>query len=117
MWVAAQPNEKHYHLFVLPDWTARLKFDSTSIRRGNRTTGQPIPHRMRYLTAAAHYLYNERFVVPGIKAVIVANEPAGPRYEHSLGLALLTLWHTAAGKATDASALMALMEKIERDYL
>src|SRR5688572_1593488 len=65
MWVAAQPNEKHYHLFVLPDWTARLKFDASSIRRGNRTTGQPIPHRMRYLAAAAHYLYNERFVVPG----------------------------------------------------
>lgn len=117
MWVAAQPNGKHYHLFALPDWNARLKFDALSIRRHKRTTGQSIPHRMRYLAAAAHFLQNEGVLVPGIKAVIVGNEPAGPRYEHSLGLALLTLWHSAAGKSVDAPVLMALMEKIERDYL
>ncbi|MCU0513445.1 MAG: hypothetical protein MUE40_12860 [Anaerolineae bacterium] len=116
MWAAGQPRPGLYHTVHLPDRGLMLRFAPAGLRRGRRASGAALPASVRYLAGAARLLLADGLPVPLITALIVGDEPAGPRYEHSLGLALLALWHTAAGQPVSESHLLLLMERVEREY-
>ncbi len=117
MWIAAVMGKKHFYTLLLPDSVTSITFDNRSARRGMTWAARPAAAHFRYVVAAARWLAWENLLPVGGRIVVVGNEPPGPRYDHALGMAFITLAYACHERDINDTQLFGLMERIERDYL
>jgi hypothetical protein len=116
LWLAAQPITRQKVTLVLPDLDARLMLNLSAARRNRTLTGHRIPHHLRYVPAMLRLLAHDGKGLPGLLVVIAGTEVPGPRYEHALGMALATLGCDLNACAYDDASLLALVERVEKEY-
>lgn len=117
MWVAAVTGKKYFYTLMLPDIAASITFDERSARRAATWAYRPAAARFRYLLAVARWLAWESLLPAGGQIVVAGNEPAGPRYDHALGMAFITLAYVCHGIDLTETQLLGFMERVEREYL
>jgi len=61
--------------------------------------------------------HQPNLTLPSAACVIVGDEPTGPRYEYSLGMAYAALWHQINDMTATEPMLIELLENVQRDVL
>lgn len=117
LWVAAQLRPTSRYTLIVPDLRARTSFTVRSAARGETFVRRPLPGWSRYPVALLRWLDLNEAPLPGVAAVIAGEEPPGPRFEHSLGLALDALRFVLLGHEPQLDDLMRDMDEAAREFL
>lgn len=117
MWAVAAVNDTREFTFFAPDLTSHTTLSYQSAKRRCTIRNRPLPDWARYPAAVVVALGNIGFDVQGVCAVLAGDEPPGPRYAYSLGLAVAALWHHLAQQPYDAETLIEMVERARRDYV
>lgn len=117
MWIAAYPTGDGHFRISVPDLEAQTHFDRRSARSKQTVARRPLPGWARYLAGVVVMLSDQGMDFPGMCAVILGEEPSGPRYEYTLALALSALWHDYNHRAYTADSLLGLVEQVRRDFV
>lgn len=114
MWVAANVTGGHEYTVITPDLHGKTVFDRRSARLKRTSRNRPLPRWARYLGAVVLVLSEDGIDLPGAKVVIVGDEPAGPRYEHALGMAFVALWYAYHELPYAVDDLLDIMERVQK---
>ena len=117
MWVAAEIAGGFSYTIIVPDLDVRATFDRRSARRKKTVRNRPLPSWAFYIGGAVGYLDRQGLELDGATIVIAGDEPAGPRFEHALGMAFTALWYQINEKPYTTDDLIRLMDTIRRDYI
>ncbi len=118
MWLAAEPTNSHQQTVVVPDLGGRTVFDLQSAKKMHTVRNRPLPHWARLLAGVLLSLSQQpTLTLPGAACVVVGDEPTGPRYEYSLGMAYAALWYQINEMTATESMLIELLENVQRDIL
>lgn len=113
MWAAARPGEPDRFTVYDVESESQATFSHQSAKSKRTILNRPLPRWARY-AAGVILLMAEP---PGVEAVICGDEPAGVRYEHSLGIAFTALMYEMQGIAYDERALLDFIERVRRKYV
>lgn len=117
MWIAASIYENGKYSVSLPDIDGKTAFSVRSARLKQTYNNRPIPSWSRYLAGVAVLLSDADLTLPGADIVIAGEEPAGPRYEYSVGMAFAAMWYQFNSMNYNHAILLDLMEQVRRDYV
>lgn len=112
MWGMAISGTDGVFKVFAPDVGGRVVFDSRSARQGRTLTRRPLPSWSHYVVGAYLALLEEAVPPTGGQFVIVGDEPAGPRYDHALGMAFASLCDIMNGKTRSLRQLLELLEGV-----
>jgi hypothetical protein len=116
LWTAAVVlGTRQYRIEAL-DLRARAVFSRQSAKRRETTLRRPLPRWSRYAAGVMLALDN-MIDVPGIVALICGDEAPGPRWDYSVGILFAALWHEIAGETARERDLIALVDRVQRDYV
>lgn len=113
---AVQANQASYQLIV-PDLKGQTRFHRRGAKLQKNWWKRPLPHWARYAAGALLALEAEGLSVPSLKAVIVADESAGPRYDYAIGMAFAALIYAQHERPYPVETLLDLMERVRKNYL
>lgn len=117
MWIAARITGDGAFTLIAPDVSGRVTFDQRSARQKRTGQGRPLPRWSRYPAGVVVFMTGMQMDVPGFVAVLLGDEPQGPRYEHALGIALAALWYAYNGIPYDDAQVLEIVERTRRDYV
>jgi galactokinase len=117
MWIAASICDGETYTIVTPDLDGRVVFNWRTAKMKRTVTNRPLPSWARYPAGAIVILGAEGFEIPGLNAVIVGEEPLGPRYDYALGMAIATFWHAFHNHPYTTDSLVEIVDRVRRDYL
>lgn len=117
MWVAAEVGQSGEYTILAPDLDGRTTFNRRSARSMRTVLSRPLPRWSRYIAGVTLALNDDGLQVPGAYAVIVGEEPPGPRYEHALGMACAALWYAYNQEECALPELLDLMERVQHHYM
>jgi galactokinase len=117
MWVAAVTNQRDEFRVVAPDLGADSTFSLRSAKAMRTVLNRPLPDWARYPAGVTVMLCHKGLDSSGADAVIVGEEPSGPRYHHALGMAIAAFLHEVNGKPYDADSLLGFVEQVRREYI
>ena len=117
MWVAAEITGGLSYTVIVPDMDVRTTFDRRSAKLKKTTRNRILPKWAHYMAGAVSILDRQGLDMPGASIVIAGDEPAGPRYDHALGMAFVALWHQVNEQDYSAEALIDIMDTVRRDYV
>lgn len=117
MWVAASFIQSTAMTLIVPDLDARTTFNYRSAKTRLTVLNRPLPNWARYPVGVLLSMRGSGIETTGLQAVLSGTEPAGPRYEHALGITIATLWFEAHGLPYTTHSLIDLVEQVRRDYV
>ncbi len=117
MWVAAIPAPHHVFTLILADNELKTSFSIRSARQKSTVMQRPLPTWARYPAGVLVALHDAGLDTAGLLAVLGGSEPAGPRYDHALGMVIAALTHELCGQNYDNESLLDLLEQVRRDYI
>jgi len=117
MWVGASIYENGQFSVTAPDLDGEVVFRVKSARVKRTANNNTLPSWSHYLAGVAVILSNNGLSFPGGDMVIAGDEPAGPRYEYSMGMVFAALWYQYNAQPFDQKILVELMEQVRRDYV
>jgi hypothetical protein len=117
MWIAADIIDTHTYNVITPDLGGRTIFDRRSAKLMRTIRSRPLPRWARYLAGSLLLLSDVGLALPGVTAVFIGDEPAGPRYEHALGMAFAAMWYDYYKHEYDVSALLDVLERVQKTYI
>lgn len=117
MWVGASIYESGKFVVAAPDLDDKTVFRVMTARIKRTIDNVALPKWGLYLGGVAVALSNEGLTFPGADVVIAGEEPRGPRYEYSMGMAFALLWYEYNAMPYDHPTLVDLMEYVRRDYV
>ena len=118
MWLAAQPAESHRQMLTVPDLGGQATFDLQSAKQMRTVRSRPLPKWARIPAGVLLSLVTQpTMMFPGMACVVVGDEPTGPRYEYSLGMAYAALWYQLNEMTVNEPMLIELLEHVQRDVL
>jgi len=117
MWVAAQITNDYQYAITVPDLNAHTIFDRRGAKSKKTVRNRPLPRWARQIAGVLLVLSDEGLAVPGVKVILLGDEPPGPRYEHALGMGFAALWYVYNQQTCDLNCLMDLMERVRKEYL
>jgi galactokinase len=117
MWVAAVLHQRDEFRVIVPDLQADTTFSLRSAKARRTVLNRPLPVWARYPAGVIVTLCHSGLDSTGADAIIVGEEPAGPRYHHALGMAVAALLHELHAKPYTAESLMAIVEQVRREYI
>lgn len=113
MWAAAKPaDEDRYTIYDVESET-QATFSRQSAKSKRTILNRPLPRWARYVAGVILLLDH----APSVEAVICGDEPAGVRYEHSLGVVFTALMWEILGIDYDERALVDFTERVRREYV
>lgn len=115
MWIAAEITGTNAYTVIVPDLAVRLRFDRSSAKKKRSLRNRPLPDWARYLTGSVAILARMGLEMPGATIVIAGDEPKGPRYNYSLGMAFAALWHEFNAQSYTNKTLLEIMDEIQKD--
>lgn len=117
MWAVGVPLEGEEITVVAIDHDGQATFTPRSARFKRTALNRPLPRWARYPAGVALALANGEYAPRGMLLVIAGDEPAGPRYDHALGMAFAAVCYLREGHAATGAALIELVEQVRRDYV
>lgn len=117
MWVAAAFVEQPSFTVASADLDARATFSYRSAKTRITVLNRPLPGWALYLAGTLLLLRDMGMEHTGLHAVLAGGEPAGPRYEHALGIAIAALWHELYQRPYTSKELVELVERVRREYV
>mgnify|MGYP006274141385 CR=1 FL=1 len=116
IWIAAEVEGGHQITLIVPDVDNRTTFDRRSAKSKRTVRNRPLPIWARYAAGVVLILSDDQLTIPGFTGVVVGNEPTGPRYHYSLGMAVAALLYDHNQQTYDTPDLLALMERVQKHY-
>ncbi len=117
MWVAAELSGGFNYTVIVPDMDVRTSFDRRSAKLKKTTRNRSLPKWAHYMAGAVAILDRQGLDMPGASIVIAGDEPAGPRYDHALGMAFAALWYQVNEQDYTTQSLIDIMDTVRRDYV
>jgi galactokinase len=117
MWVAAAFIDQPSFTVGVADLDARVTFNYRSAKTRTTVFNRPLPGWARYPAGVLLALRDEGIETTGLQAELAGGEPRGPRYEHSLGIAIATLYYQAHQHPYTTEGLIELVEQVRREYV
>jgi hypothetical protein len=117
MWVGASIYDSGQFSVTVPDLEDSTVFRVKSARIKRTVDNTSLPSWVHYLAGVAVILSNAGMTCPGADMVLAGEEPPGPRYEYSMGMAFAALWYQYNAKPFNQSILIEVMEHIRHDYV
>lgn len=117
MWAAAARQPGHEFTVAVPDLDARVTFSYRSARSHLSVLNRPLPRWARYAAGALLALRDAGIEPEGLVVVVAGTEPAGPRYEHAVGIAVAALSCACLDQLYAADDLIGLVERVRREYV
>jgi galactokinase len=117
MWLAAVPHQRDEFRVIVPDLQADTTFSLRSAKARRTVLNRPLPIWARYPAGVIVMLCHNGLDSTGADAIIVGEEPAGPRYHHALGMAVAALLYELHAKPYTAESLMGIVEQVRREYI
>lgn len=115
MWAAARFNGTGHCTVCTAESNARTSFSYQSAKRKQTIHHRPLPRWARYMAGAT--LLVDVPEMPGVDVVVCGDEPAGPRYDHALGILFAALWYEINAEPFDSAQLLEIAERVRRDYV
>lgn len=116
MWVGAMLSNTHQYAIHVPDLQASTIFDRRSAKLKRTVRSRPLPRWARYLAGAIEPLCERGLSLPGGTILIMGDEPAGPRYEHALGMGFASLWYAYHQREVTVQELLDIVEHVQKHY-
>lgn len=117
MWVGASIYDSGQFAVSVPDLEDETAFRVKSARIKRTIDNGALPSWAHYLGGVAVILSNEGLTLPGADMVLAGEEPPGPRYDYSMGMAFATLWYQYNAKPYSQDILIDIMELVQREYI
>ena len=117
MWVGASIYDSGQFSATVPDLEATTTFRVKSARIKRTADNTPLPLWAYYLAGVSVILSNEGLTCPGADMVLAGEEPSGPRYEYSMGMAFAALWYQYNARPFNQTILIEVLEQVRRDYI
>ncbi|MFN8374961.1 MAG: hypothetical protein U0694_19060 [Anaerolineae bacterium] len=117
MWIASTGAANDTLTLYVTEANMRTSFTLRSARRKETVRGRPLPSWARYIAGTALLLDEEGMELPGMCVAIAGNEPQGPRYDYSLGMAFAALAYHVNQKLCTDNILLDLVERVRREYI
>ena len=117
MWVGASIYESGQFSVTVPDLEDDTTFRVKSARVKRTVDNTALPSWAHYLAGVAVILSNAGMTLPGADMVLAGEEPSGPRYDYSMGMAFAALWYQYNAKPFNQPILIEIMEQVRRDYV
>jgi hypothetical protein len=117
MWAVAIDLPQPVFTLVLADSTQKTTFSVRSARQKSTVMQRPLPGWARYPAGVLVTLRDIGLDSGGLLVVLGGNEPAGPRYDHALGMAVGALVCERCGHDYTSDMLLDWLEQVRRDYL
>jgi len=117
MWIAAKLTADDVVTVAAGDLDSRASFTWRSAKTKRTVTNRPLPRWARFLAGLVLALTDLGMRVPGMEAVIVGDELAGPRYEHALGMAFAALVYRLQARDVTINQLVDLVDRVRREYV
>lgn len=116
MWIAAEITGGLGYTVIVPDMNVRTRFDRSSAKRMQTSRKRTLPGWARYLAGAVIVLTRMDMEMPGATIVIAGDEPLGPRYIYSLGMAFAALWCEYNGRDYTTEFLLEIMDEVQKEF-
>jgi hypothetical protein len=117
MWVAAcVRDDKRVRMFAA-DSGGRVTFTRQSARRKVTHLRRPLPRWARFPAGVIVALGDRDLMLPGMTLAFVGDEAPGPRFDHSLGMAIAALGYELCGQSYTPLLLLELVEQVRREYI
>jgi galactokinase len=117
MWVAATFIDNPTFSIAVADLDARATFSYRSAKTRTTALNRPLPGWARYPAGVLLALRDEGLEATGLQAALAGGEPRGPRYDHSLGIAIAALWCQVHQRPYTIEGLVELVERVRREYV
>lgn len=117
MWVAAHGFGSTEFTLVAPDIEGRAIFNLRTLRSKRTLADRPLPRWARFPGGIALALSASGAEMGGVSAVILGDEPAGPRYQHALGMAFAALWCEHLALPYTTASLVELVDRVMWEYV
>jgi hypothetical protein len=117
MWIAAVAGQTDGYTIHAPDMTGRTTFNWRTAKNRRTILNRPLPKWARYPAGVIVELGNMDMDAPPLDAIVVGEEPSGPRYEFSMGIVVAALWHQLNDLTYTAESLLDIGDRVRRDYI
>lgn len=117
MWAAALRTNDETYTVIVPDLGGKAHFSRRSAITRRTVLNRPLPHWARFPAGVVIALSDAGFDASGFEAVLVGDEPQGPRYEYALGVTVAALWHDLLGLPYIEAGLVEFVEQARREYV
>lgn len=117
MWIAAVTTEDHLYTVEAADHDSSVKFTHRSAKTGKTHLKRPLPDWARYPAGVVVTLGDGGLALPGFHAIILGDEPAGPRYDFSTGVAFAAFCYRLADVEADEGRLLDVAETVRREFI
>lgn len=117
MWLAAAHGDDDEYTLYEADFDSRTTFSHRSAKTHQTVLKRPLPVWARYPAGVVAALNDNGTDIPGFQAVLLGDEPQGPRYDFGLGLVTAAFCHELVGAAYTAEQLVNFVERVRRDFL
>lgn len=117
MWALANITERGEYAITSSEMAARAVFSRQSAKVRRTVLQRPLPRWARYAAGMVLLLDDAGLAVPGLEAVVCADEPPGPRYDYALGILVAALWHDLYRRAVSPDMLREITDTVRREYV
>ncbi len=117
MWIAAVLREDYDFFIAAEDYNADTSFSHRSAKVNLTIRNRPLPKWARYPAGVLVTLGDAGVLSQGFDAVVLGDEPQGPRYEYAMGLAFAAFGYALADQPATEAMLGDVVEGVRRDYL
>ncbi len=116
VWAAAATSAKLEYTLALADSDGKVTFSLQTARAGQNVLKRPLPRWSRYPAGALLLLDSVGAEIEALNVVLLVDEPAGPRFDYALGMAVAALWHEVSGRSYTPATLIDLVDRTRREY-
>lgn len=117
MWVAAVTSDMTDYTIHAPDSSGKVVFNWRTAKNKRTLLNRPLPKWARYPAGVVFALGKAGLNVKGVCAVIISEEPSGPRYEYALALTIAALWHELTEADYTTESLLEVVDQVRREYI
>lgn len=117
MWALANITERGEYAITSSEMAARAVFSRQSAKVKRTVMQRPLPRWARYAAGVVLVLDDAGLGVPGLEAVVCADEPPGPRYDYALGILFAALWHDLHRRVITSARLQEITDTVRREYV
>jgi len=117
MWIAAMPTDSTEYRVDAVDLDTSAKFSHRSAKTRQTVLKRPLPGWVRYPAGVVSTLGDDGLSIPSFHALVLGDEPSGPRYDFGMGMVFAAFCHHLAGAAATEEALVEVVERVRRDYV
>lgn len=117
MWLAAVTSNMTDYTIHAPDLSSKVVFNWRTAKNKRTLLNRPLPKWARYPAGVIYTLGAEGMDVNGVCAVVVGEEPTGPRYDYGFALTVAALWHELTETDYTADSLLDVVDQVRRDYI